>query len=238
MIGLISVTFVLGGEILKFRHEIKHYINYSDYLAIRSRLKHIAKTDSHANQDGQYKIRSIYFDNYNDKVLAEKILGFNKRSKFRIRFYNDDASFIRLEKKSKINGLCNKTSTSITKEQCEAIISGKYEFLRESEKALFNELYLAIKEQLLRPKTIVDYIREAYIYDVGNVRVTFDIGVRTGISSTNLFEKDLPTVDVVRNNVIILEIKYDEFLPEIISHAIQLNDRRAAAISKYAMCRI
>ncbi len=98
----------------KFRHELKHYINISDYFALKSRLKHIARLDRFAGSDGTYKIRSLYFDNPDNKALMEKINGINNREKFRIRFYNDDPSFIKLEKKSKVNGLCTKKAIDIS----------------------------------------------------------------------------------------------------------------------------
>lgn len=223
---------------LNFRNEIKHYINMSDYLGIRSRLMQVMRTDENSNDDREYKIRSLYFDNIKDKVLMEKINGINHREKFRIRFYNDDHSFIRLEKKSKINGLCSKISEPILKDECKRIINGDIDFLKESKKGLFVELYSKMKWDLLKPKTIVDYTREAYVYPVGNVRITFDKSIRTGIYSKNLFDKDLPTVNSIDNRYIVLEVKYDEFLPEIIQHIIQTNDRRAEAISKYAAARI
>lgn len=223
---------------LNFRNEIKHYINMSDYLGIRSRLMQIMRIDKNSNADRKYKIRSLYFDNIKDKVLMEKINGINRREKFRIRFYNDDHSFIRLEKKSKINGLCSKMSEPILKEECERIINGDIDFLKESKKGLFVELYSKMKWDLLKPKAIVDYTREAYVYPVGNVRITFDKNIRTGIYSKNLFDKDLPTINSIHNRYIVLEVKYDEFLPEIIQHIIQTNDRRAEAISKYAAARI
>lgn len=91
----------------KYRHEIKHFINYSDYLQIRNRLKHIASIDTSSTSNGRYKIRSLYFDNLYDKVLMEKINGFNKREKLRIRFYNNDTSFIRLERKCQMQVLPN-----------------------------------------------------------------------------------------------------------------------------------
>lgn len=222
----------------KFRHEVKHYINMSDYLSIRNRLVPIMNIDKNANKDNEYKVRSLYFDNLNDKVLMEKINGINHREKFRIRFYNDDHSFIRLEKKSKINGLCTKESEGLTKKQCEKIIKGDIKFLRESNNALLIEFYTKLKGQLLKPKTIVDYTREAYIYPVGNVRITFDKNIRTGIRGTDMFHKNLPTIGSVYNNFVILEVKYDEFLPETIQHIIQTNDRRASAISKYALSRV
>ena len=222
----------------KFRHEVKHYINMSDYLAIKNRLSHIMRIDKNANENREYKIRSLYFDNLRDKVLMEKINGINHREKFRIRFYNDNHSFIRLEKKSKINGLCAKDSESITKEECKKIFNGDIDFLKESNKLLFMEFYAKIKGDLLKPKTIVDYTREAYIYPIGNVRITFDKDIRTGIYSRNFFDDSLPTINVIDNRVVVLEVKYDEFLPEIIHDIIQTNDRRASAISKYAACRL
>jgi hypothetical protein len=95
-----------------------------------------------------------------------------------------------------------------------------------------------MKWDILKPKAIVDYTREAYVYPVGNVRITFDKNIRTGIHSKNLFDMNLPTVNAIDNRYIVLEVKYDEFLPEIIQHIIQTGDRQATAISKYAAARI
>ena len=131
-------------EDTKFRHELKHYINYSDYLAIKSRIRTIMHIDRNANSNNEYRIRSLYFDNVYDKALMEKVIGIPKRDKFRIRFYNDNHEFIRLEKKSKIRGLCLKDSERITKEECLKIINGDIEFLKESGKKLFIDLYACI----------------------------------------------------------------------------------------------
>ena len=222
----------------KFRHEIKHYINTSDYLAIKNRLTQIMSVDKNSNEKREYKIRSLYFDNFRDKVLMEKINGISVREKFRIRYYNDDHSFIKLEKKSKVNGLCSKDSELITKEECENLIKGDIDFLIKSNKPLFIEFYSKIKSELLRPKSIVDYTREAYVYKMGNVRITFDKKIRTAIQSTNLFDNNLPTIGSIDKDVIVLEVKFDEYLPEIIQDIIQTNNRRATAISKYAASRI
>lgn len=222
---------------IKFRHEIKHYINVLDYLVIRSRLRQFMRLDENADINGEYKIRSLYFDNYQDKALMEKINGVNPREKFRLRFYNYDHTFIRLEKKCKINRLATKESVGITKLECEALLSGDIDYLKNSNRYLFNELYFKMKSQLLRPKTIVEYIREAYIYPTGNVRITFDKSIRTGICSTCFFDVDLPIIEALHHQYIVLEVKYDEFLPELINDIIQTNERRAAAISKYEISR-
>lgn len=225
-------------EEAKFRHELKHYINYSDYLAIRNRLRTIMHIDRNANADNEYRIRSLYFDNVYDKALMEKVVGIPKRDKFRIRFYNDNHNFIRLEKKSKIRGLCLKDSERITKEECIRIINGDIEFLRNSGKNLFADLYIQMKGNLMKPRTIVDYTREAYIYPIGNVRITFDKSIRTGLNSVNLFDNNLPTIETIDHKYIILEVKFDEFLPQVIQDIIQVNERRATSISKYEAARI
>ena len=221
---------------MKFRHEWKHNINQGDMIILRQRLGAIMKTDNHA-VDGKYFIRSLYFDTPSDTALREKIDGVSKREKFRIRFYNFDSSVIHLEKKSKINSLGNKQSTNLTEEEVLKIINGDIGWMKESGDKLIRELHHKMTVQQLKPKTIVDYWREPFVYKAGNVRVTIDYDIKTGLSSTDFFSKELPTVSVP-DNPIILEIKWDEFLPEIIKKAIQLGDRRSSAFSKYASCRI
>ena len=156
---------------MDYRHEWKHNINYSDMIALRQSLQVIASPDKNAI-DGRYHIRSIYFDNLYDTALREKIDGVNKREKFRIRLYNNDTSYITLEKKSKINGLCSKQINRLTLEEAKLIQAGEYEWMRKSDKPLVTEVFSKMQSQGIKPKTIVDYDREPYIYGPGNVRVT------------------------------------------------------------------
>lgn len=223
---------------VKLRHELKHEINYCDYLVLHQRLRAVAKSDPNVGPDGCYRIRSLYFDNIQDKALREKIDGVNNREKFRIRIYNDDHNFIKLEKKSKFNGLCGKQSAPITKEQCQSLISGDYYWMRESKEALVLELYTKMNYQLLRPKTVIDYLREPYIYEPGNVRLTIDYQIQTGLSCTDFLEPSIPKIFAGNQGTILLEVKYDEFLPDIISDIVQLNNRKASSFSKYAAGRI
>lgn len=222
----------------KPRHELKFFINVSDYFSIKNRIKHIASIDKNSSSSGSYQIRSLYFDNFNDKALLEKVNGYSRREKFRIRYYNDNFDFIRLEKKSKVNGLCTKFSAPLTKEQCEKILNNDIDWMLTSDKSLIQELYFKMKSQMLRPKTVVDYTREAYIYRPGNVRITIDSNVRTGICSQDMFNTTLPTMKIPNNDTIILEVKFDEFLPDIIKDTIQTNTRKATSISKYASSRM
>lgn len=218
------------------RHEYKHRINYEDYLVIKSRLSRIARPDSHAGKDGRYLVHSLYFDNFSDKALREKIDGLENREKFRIRYYNDDDGYISLEKKCKIYGLCRKESAPLTRQEVIRICSGDIGFLAEAESSLLQELYAKMKYQLLRPRVLVDYEREAYVYGPGNVRVTFDSKIRTGLYHNMLFEGEVCTVPADEGGMI-LEVKYDAFIPEIIVKAVRIPDRGASAFSKYAACR-
>lgn len=221
---------------IQYRHEWKHEINYMDMLVLRARLRAVAKADTHV-KDGKYLIRSLYFDNLDDKALREKIDGVNMREKFRIRYYNGDLSFIRLEKKSKRSGLGTKYMSALTAEEVKKIMDGDIDFMLQSGDPLLKELYVKMRYQGLRPRTIVDYTREPFIYDAGNVRVTLDYDIRTSLHCEGFLDPDCVTIPA-GDAPAILEVKWDNYLPSIIRDAVQLPGRRESAFSKYAQCRI
>ena len=220
----------------QYRHEWKHMIDLSDRIAIRQRLRAVARPDGHA-RDGRYLIRSLYFDTPGDTALREKLDGVNRREKFRLRCYNGDPSLIHLEKKSKRNGLGSKELTEVSAAEVRALLEGDLDWMARSGRTLVWELYQKMHTQLLRPRTIVDYTREPFVYAPGNVRVTIDTDIRTGLSRTDFLDPDCLTVPA-GDAPAILEVKWDEYLPEIIRAAVQLPGRRASAFSKYAACRI
>ena len=221
---------------MKYRHEWKHEISHGDMLVLRQRLSAVMQRDAHA-ENGKYFIRSLYFDNAADKALREKLDGVNNREKFRIRFYNHDPSLIHLEKKSKRNGLGSKDSAVLTAAEAQSIVDGNWEWMKDADRPLVRELYGKMVSQGLRPKTIVDYTREPFVYKPGNVRVTLDYDIRTGLGSTDFLNPDCVTVPA-GDDSIILEVKWDEFLPNIIRDIVQLESRHTSAFSKYAICRI
>ena len=220
----------------QYRHEWKHEINLSDRIAIRRRLRLIARPDEHAD-GGRYLVRSLYFDNPADKALREKIDGVNRREKFRIRYYNGDASLIHLEKKSKLSGLGTKAMAELSAAEAQAIVDGDLSWMPDSGRPLVQELYHKMRAQGLRPRTIVDYTREPFVYAPGNVRVTLDYDIRTGLQCTDFLNPNCVTIPA-GEPVTILEVKWGAFLPDIIRNAVQLEGRRTAAFSKYAQCRI
>ena len=143
-----------------YRHELKYVIPYAEYLAVRQRLRTMMSVDPHVSKSGLYQTRSAYFDNSDDKALREKIDGIGKREKFRIRYYNDDFSFITLEKKIKDNNLCLKYDAVLTEKEFRKIMDGDIEFMKDHPEELVRELYAKMKYQRLRPRVLVSYIRE------------------------------------------------------------------------------
>ncbi len=220
---------------MDFRHEWKHEISYLDMLTLRQRLRAVARADLHT-MDGKYLIRSLYFDTPSDKALREKLNGVSRREKFRIRYYNGDTSVIHLEKKSKLGGLGNKQVAALSVPEVSAILQGDLSWMLASDSPLVRELYSKMRTQQLRPRTIVDYTREPYVYPAGNVRITLDYHIRTGLSCKDFLN---PGITIPAGDApIILEVKWDAFLPSIIRDAIQLEGRHTSSFSKYAQCRI
>ena len=205
-------------------------------LILRQRLKAVMKPDSHA-VNGQYKIRSLYFDSPGDKALREKLDGVNIREKYRLRMYNDDPSFIRLERKFKQGGLGYKNSAALSSERALDVVQGNVEWMAQSRDEVILGFYTRIKNEGLKAKVIVDYIREPFVFAPGNVRVTLDHDIRTGMSCTDFLNPHCVTVPIMTSSCI-LEVKWDSFLPEVIRDAVQLECRQSGAFSKYAACRM
>lgn len=221
----------------KYRHEYKHYISIPDFITLSGKAGYIAAPDEHM-KNGSYFVRSLYFDNLQDKALREKLNGNCDREKFRIRFYDMDESFIRLEKKSKRSGLCLKRSAPITREKTEQLINGDYSFLAEENDPLLCELYAKMSGELLRPRLTVDYDRKAYVFPAGNVRVTFDCNIRSDENIAAFFDPAPAAFPVPSAcSAVIMEVKYDEFLPQFIADILQLEGRQAGVFSKYASGR-
>ena len=160
-----------------------------------------------------------------------------RREKFRIRYYNGDASYICLEKKVKWDGLCGKRSVLLSTQEVQLLLDGNLGWMPSSGRPLIQELYWKMKVNGLRPRTLVDYTRDAYVFPAGNVRVTLDFNIRTGLGSTDFLNPSAITVPA-GDAPAILEVKWDEFLPDIIRDAVQLPGRHTSSFSKYAACRI
>lgn len=224
-------------QALKFRHELKFFINPQQSFIIRQRLRGLMQPDEHAGPQGEYHIRSLYFDDVDNKALTEKLGGVQDRVKYRIRVYNRSDRVIHFEKKIKKNDYIAKVKEPLTRPMYNAIMAGDYEVLNVPGKPFLQELYREMKNHLLRPKVIVDYVREPYVSRFGNVRITFDKELRTGLHATDIFQPDLAPVRAIDDNMTILEVKYDEYLPGAIRAGLQLEGLIRQSASKYVICR-
>lgn len=219
-----------------YRHEVKHIINRSDAIAIRNNMTAVASSDRHVQEDGTYLIRSLYFDDLNDTALWEKLDGVNERRKFRIRYYNNDLSFIMLECKMKRDNVGVKLQERLTQEELRKIMDGDLAWMVSSGRPLLVTLYVVMKTKGLRPRCVVEYKRIPFIYGPGNVRVTIDWNVRTG-PPAQFMDPDGLTLPV-DGDPMILEVKWDDYLPSVIRRAVALKGRRQGSFSKYAACRV
>ena len=231
-----AVMMIKSLKEVTLRHEFKHQISPGEDLVLSQRLRKLFPHDKYAGPGGSYRITSLYFDTPYDSAYKEKLDGVDNREKFRLRYYGTDTSFIRLEKKFKRKGLCGKRSASLIQDQAEKILRGDYEFLLKSADPLLIELYSKIRGKGLRPKTIVRYDREAFVYAPGNVRITLDRNLYTGLGSIDFLNTELKGIKAMDASRV-LEVKYDEFLPELVRMAVQVPGRQAGACSKYALCR-
>lgn len=220
---------------LHFRNELKYYISYLDYLKLRSVLKATMQMDANVSGDG-YLIKSLYYDDLIDTALYEKNAGVLIRKKFRIRAYDNKDDVIKLERKRKVNQKTNKDSFNLSREQYDKILSGDIDFMRTQKNDVAQEFYILYKTQWLRPKVMVEYVREAYIMRAGNVRITFDKQLRGSSNLEGLFVDTLGR-NMVPDDTMILEVKFDEFLPEQVRDYLTMVDKKPLSISKYVICR-
>ncbi|MED1784509.1 polyphosphate polymerase domain-containing protein [Brevibacillus fortis] len=232
----IEITGIQIGN-KRLRHELKYYLRLSEYEPLRKKLQLITTLDHHSVDDEGYHIRSLYFDDIHDTALQVKNYGVFQRKKYRIRVYNKSDAVIKMERKSKFGGYICKEGASITRHEYERILAGEVEFLQETENSLLRDFYLSCKNHLFRPRVITDYVREAYLMREGNVRITFDKRLKANVNSLDIFDKDIMMVNAIHQPMMIMEVKYDQFLPFSIRHLLQKLSNQRSAISKYVICR-
>jgi len=220
----------------RWRHELKYSITYAQRMELVQRVREVMTLDPHVDEDGTYLIRSIYLETPDDRALREKLSGVARRQKFRIRYYNNDTSRLKLEKKVKVNDLGTKFSAPLTEDECRAIIAGDIDWMADSPHALIRELHARTLGEMWRPRVLVSYRRIPFVYGPGNVRVTFDFDISTSLYSDNFLEPDWE-FPVETEKFTVMEVKYDDFLPDIIRCLIQTGETRQVAVSKYGLSR-
>ena len=219
-----------------YRVEDKFNCSVQEMYQLQRRLSTVMQVDSNEKNIEGYNVASLYFDDLADTCLTDTIDGCEMRNKYRIRIYNNSMRMIKLEVKQKLDNRINKKSKSITEQQLWKLMCG--ECIEdgnslEDPATLFN---LAIKTGGLRPKIIVTYERKAYLYQLGNVRITFDRNVRVSDQIEN-FGKPHVCYEWLKDQDAVLEIKYDEFIPAFLLQLLELGNLQQVSYSKYQFCR-
>lgn len=222
---------------LTFRHEMKYYINYMEMYPLRARLTQLLKMDKNSINSEGYNIRSLYFDGMHDHAIHDKNDGVFGREKYRIRIYNNSDVVIKLERKSKYGDFVSKESAPMTRSEYDAILNGDYACLKMRAEPLVQDFYQALNYRLFKPKVIVDYVREAYVFDAGNVRITFDKDLQAGVNGLDMFDDSIIYEKMLYPGQVILEVKFDNFLPDVIRQLVQPERLVRSTISKYVLCR-
>ena len=222
---------------LKFRHELKYVISAGELALIRNRINHLIPLDSHVGFTGAYTIRSLYFDDLYDSCYYENENGTDPREKFRIRIYNHSTDRITLECKRKERGKTLKTSCPLTLEQTRMLMEGRILPDIANQPEVLRKLTMRMMTKRMRPVVIVEYERIPYVYKNGNVRITLDMNVSSSSSVECFLDEQIPKRPIMPMGQQLLEIKFDEYLPDFIHHNLNLHSLTQTAYSKYYLCR-
>ena len=221
----------------KWRHEFKYVSPEQILLILEKRAESVLLRDKHTGNQGFYSIRSIYFDDFYNTCYQENESGTDPREKFRIRIYNGSREKISLELKQRQKSLCYKISVPLSLETCEEIMSGKIPRLQNDSPYLLKKLVMQMQSRALKPVCIVAYERVPLIWNEGNVRVTFDRNIRSSANIQDFFETNLACRPILETKMNMLEVKFDEFLPDFINEILQTGELSQTSFSKYYLCR-
>ncbi len=220
---------------MAYRRELKYLISYADLALVRARIGPLLKKDRHVTEQGSYTVRSLYFDDYRNTAYNDKLQGGVERQKFRIRIYNGSDRVINLEQKTKWYSHTHKQSVGLSRCQVGEILGGRYDGLLSCQDPLYAVFYHECRTKMLRPRVIIDYEREPYVMPAGTVRVTFDTHVRAVVGGWDIFDNELPTLEVLDPGLLVMEVKFTEFLPSIVQQALPQQAADFTAVSKYML---
>lgn len=216
------------------RHEIKFTLSKKDMLDIKHKLKDVLKVDR--NIEG-YQLRSLYFDSVNDIDYYEKLSGDLNRKKIRLRSYDPNSDFVKLELKAKHDSHQLKESLIINRKCAKEIIKGNYDVLLNYDDEVATKIYLVLRQNCYRPKTIVEYKRIAFI-SPNNTRITLDFDIKCArYTSDNFFDEKINYIDIINSTEAVLEVKFDNFLEDYIKVLLAKYISDKESFSKYAMSR-
>lgn len=217
------------------RNELKFFINTQQKALLADKLSRLCQRDSFSDSTGRYTVTSLYFDDYQQSALIDKLSGIKDRKKFRVRVYNHQPDVIKLERKIKRNNLIDKSNHRISRDEYNSLVNGDVSFLVDKDDIVANDFLLNYQTRNLRPRVVVEYRREAFIYKYGDVRITLDHLLKAGIFQNDLFSKGFMR-SAIPHDQVILEVKYTGYFPDVIRKIIQMNNLQWQSCSKYVIC--
>lgn len=222
-----------------YRHEYKYPINKSQMVLEEMKISAVAYKDKNVGENGYYNIRSLYFDDYYNSCYMDNMNGTDNREKYRIRIYNHCAKNIKLEMKKKVRGKTQKLSCAITEKQCRCLMEGMIPDDISPNQQVLHKLAYLMATRFMHPVIIVDYDRVPYVYRIedANVRVTFDMNLTSSENIADFLDERIDGRSVFATDELLMEVKYDDFLPDEINSLLQLEGLRAGTFSKYYLCR-
>jgi len=221
------------------RKELKYYLSYKEYIMLSNLLRKILQEDKHNRENLRgYFIRSLYFDNLDNKAFEDKMAGFEERSKYRLRIYDTNTKWVKFEIKNRFNDNITKETTIISGDDAKEIQSTNYEVMLKYNNPILNKAYIEFKKSSYYPVVLVDYFREAFFYDVNKIRITFDRFLKSSQLQFDIFKTDPALIPQLKTGIIIMEIKYYNFIPKWIKRLLQIPSFERSAISKYCIGRL
>ena len=224
-------------EDVRYRHELKYLISAAQMQILKTRITGLMPKDPYVTASGGYTIRSLYFDDRQNRAYYENENGTDPREKLRIRIYNGSALKIKLECKRKERGKTLKTSCTLTEAQARLLMQGQCVPDIASQPPVLRKLTNEMRIHQMKPVVIVEYERIPYVYTLGNVRVTFDTNIASCASAAKFLDEQIPKRQVLPSGMHLMEVKFDEYLPDFIYRALMLSQLQQTAFSKYYLCR-
>lgn len=225
-------------QIKTYRHELKFVLSKKEYLLSSELFRATMRMDPNCGEGCQYWIRSLYFDTMDNSDFYEKVIGVNQRKKIRLRLYDLDQQKIKIEIKNRYNEYMMKETAFLEKNEVRQLIKGNREFLLKKNNPTLNRIFYYLTRDYYRPTVLIDYDREAYLSDIQNIRITFDKNIRASTIDFDLFSKNVQMIPIFDQEVIVLEVKFNQFLPQCLKEIISNSQGSRQAISKYCISRI
>lgn len=224
-----------GSEV--YRHECKCYISEREAYMLAQYFRRVMRVDRHAGPDGQYWIRSLYFDTPGNRDYYDKLNGYSERRKIRLRIYDADTDVAMLEHKCKRGAYVCKESMPLGRQDAIRLSRNDCAFLPPVSHGAAGKFYTLFHLEQLRPILLIDYKRQAFELPFENIRITIDRDLRASADTARLFDKSVPSINAMRDARCILEVKYRNAIPVFISRILSVVSLPVTSISKYSICR-